>query len=62
MEFLNFLREEPMLAWLVFLVLPVTIVPVVSVLWHWMSGRGRAETPEQPVNEKNKHASETRLN
>lgn len=51
MEFLNFLREEPMMAWFVFLALLVTIVPTVSVLWRRMFGRGQAEVVMQPVRE-----------
>ncbi len=51
MEFLNFLREEPVMAWFVLLALLVTIVPAVSVLWRRMSGRGQAEAARQPVHE-----------
>ncbi len=51
MEFLRFLREEPVMAWFVFLALLLTIVPAVSVLWRRMSGRGQAEVARQPVHE-----------
>ncbi len=51
MEFLNFLREEPMMAWFVLLALLVTVVPAVSVLWRRMSGHGQAEAAKQPVHE-----------
>jgi hypothetical protein len=51
MEVLNFLREEPMMAWFVFLALLVTIVPAVSVLWRRMPGRGQDEAAKQPVHE-----------
>ncbi len=51
MEFLNFLREEPMMAWFMFLALLVIIVPVVSMLWRRISGRGQAEVAKQSVHE-----------
>ncbi len=51
MEFLNFLREEPVMAWFVFLALLVTIVPAASVLWRRMFGRGQAEVANQPAHE-----------
>ncbi len=51
MEFLNFLREEPMMAWFVFLALLVTIVPAASVLWRRMFGRSQAEVAKQPAHE-----------
>lgn len=39
MDFLNFLREDPVMAWLVFLGLLLAVVPVAAVLWRKMSGR-----------------------
>ncbi|MCR4299392.1 MAG: hypothetical protein NUV75_11715 [Gallionella sp.] len=51
MEFVSFLREEPMMAWFVFLALLVTIVPAASVLWRRMFGRGQAEVAKPPVHE-----------
>lgn len=47
MEFLNFLRAEPMMAWFVCLALLLTIVPVISVLWRRRSGRGQTEITKQ---------------
>lgn len=51
MELLNFLREEPMMAWFAFLALLVTLVPAVVVLWRRMFRRGQAEAAKQPVHE-----------
>lgn len=51
MEFLNFLREEPVMAWFVLIAFLVIIVPAVSVLWRRMSGRGQAEVAKRPVHE-----------
>ncbi|OGB23831.1 MAG: hypothetical protein A3I66_20775 [Burkholderiales bacterium RIFCSPLOWO2_02_FULL_57_36] len=48
MEFFNFLREEPEMAWFVLIALLVTIVPIVSVLWHKLSGRSPIDTAKQP--------------
>lgn len=48
MEFLNFLREEPVMAWLVFLGLLLTVVPAVTVLWRKISGRKTTEDVKQP--------------
>ena len=49
MEFLNFLREEPVMAWFVLIAFLVTIVPVASVLWHRMSGRNPVDAAKQPA-------------
>ena len=49
MEFLNFLREDPVMAWLMFLGLLLTVVPVVSVLWRKMSGRNLLDEVKQPA-------------
>ncbi|OGI45483.1 MAG: hypothetical protein A2151_09590 [Candidatus Muproteobacteria bacterium RBG_16_65_34] len=49
MEFLNFFREDPVMAWLVFLGLLVIIVPAASVLWGRMAGRNPVDTAKQPV-------------
>lgn len=51
MDFLNFLHEDPMMAWFAFLALLVTIVPAVSMLGRRMSGHGQAEVAKQPVHE-----------
>jgi hypothetical protein len=49
MEFLNFLREEPVMAFLVFLGVLLTVVPVAAVLWRKMSGRKPVPEVKQPV-------------
>ena len=49
MEFLNFLREEPVMAWLVFLGLLITIVPVAAVLWRKMSGSNSVAKATIPI-------------
>jgi DMSO/TMAO reductase YedYZ heme-binding membrane subunit len=49
MESLNFLREDPVIAWLVFLALLVTVVPMVSVLWRRLSGRSLVDAAKRPV-------------
>ncbi len=51
MEILNFLREEPTMAWFAFLALLVTIVPLASVLWRRMSGRSRTDAAKPPVHD-----------
>ena len=51
MEFFNFLHEEPIIAWFIFLAVLVTVVPTVSVLWRRMFGRGQIEVAKQPVHE-----------
>lgn len=49
MEFLNFLREEPVMIWFVLIALLVTVVPVASVLWHRMSARNLVDAAKQPA-------------
>jgi hypothetical protein len=49
MEFLNFLREDPVMAWLVFLGVLLTVVPAANVIWRKLSGRKTAEEVEQPM-------------
>jgi Flp pilus assembly protein CpaB len=51
MEFLNSLREEPVMAWLVFLGLLITVAPVAAVLWRKMSRSPPVEEVKQPVQE-----------
>lgn len=51
MGFLNFFREEPMMAWFAFLALLVTLVPAVAMLWRRMFRRGQAEAAKQPVHD-----------
>ncbi|MEO6197690.1 MAG: hypothetical protein ABIP58_06220 [Dehalococcoidia bacterium] len=46
---MNVLREDPLIAWFVFLALLITVVPAVSVLWRRMSGRNQPDAAEQPV-------------
>jgi len=53
MDFLNFLREELVMAWLVFLGVLITVVPGAAVLWRKMSGR-------KPVAEVNQSVQETK--
>lgn len=49
--YLNFLREEPVMGWFVFLALLVTAVPAASVLWRRIFRRNKAEEKKQPVHE-----------
>jgi hypothetical protein len=49
MDFLNFLREDPVMAWLVFLGLLLAVVPVAAVLWRKMSGRKPMEETREPA-------------
>ena len=51
MEFLNFLREEPVMGWFVLIALLVTVVSVASVFWRRMSGRSQVEVAKLPVHE-----------
>jgi len=48
---LNFLREEPVMGWFALIAFLVTIVPVASVLWRRMFGRGQTEVAKLPVHE-----------
>lgn len=49
MEFLNVLREDPVIMWLVFLGLLITIVPAALVLWGKISGRNPVDAENAPV-------------
>jgi NADH:ubiquinone oxidoreductase subunit 6 (subunit J) len=49
MEFLNFLRDDPVMAWLVFLGLLLTVVPVAAMLWRKMSGNTPVEEEKPPA-------------
>ncbi|MCR4346172.1 MAG: hypothetical protein NUV55_03045 [Sulfuricaulis sp.] len=51
MEFLNFLREEPVMGWFIFLALLVTVVPAASVLRRWIFRRNQAEVKKQTAPE-----------
>jgi len=51
MEIVNFLREEPTMAWFAFLALLVTVVPAVAVLWRKVFGRGQVKTVKPPVHD-----------
>ncbi|MCR4301682.1 MAG: hypothetical protein NUV51_08730 [Sulfuricaulis sp.] len=51
MEFLNFLREEPVMGWFIFLALLVTVVPAASVLWRRIFRRNQAEVKKQTAPE-----------
>ena len=45
MEFLNFLREQPVMAGLVLLALLIIIVPVANMLWKKMFGGNTTNFP-----------------
>lgn len=49
MELLNFLHEDPMIAWFAFLALLLILVPAASVLWRWMTGRNQPSTAMPPA-------------
>jgi hypothetical protein len=49
MEFLNFLRQDPVMAWLALLGLLVVVVPAALVLWGKMTGRNQGEVEKLPV-------------
>ena len=49
MEFLNFLRDDPVMACLVFLGLLLAVVPVAAVLWRKMFGRTPVDVLKPPV-------------
>lgn len=49
MDFLNFLREDPVMVWFVLILLLVTIVPVASMLWHRMSERRPVDAENPPA-------------
>jgi len=49
MEFLNFLHEDPVIAWLMLLGLLVTVVPAAWVLWCRLSGHRPVKAAKQPV-------------
>ncbi len=51
MEILNFLREEPVMGWFVFLALLIIVVPAASVLWRRIFRRNEAEEKTQPAPE-----------
>ena len=51
MEILNFLREEPVMGWFVFLALLIMVVPAASVLWRWIFRRNETEQKTRPVPE-----------
>jgi len=49
MEFVDILREDPVLAWLVFLGLLVTVLPAGLWLWGKISGRTADEAEISPM-------------
>jgi len=51
MDFLNFLREEPVMGWFALIVFLVTVVPLASVLWHRIFRRNQVEVVKQPAQE-----------
>lgn len=49
MDWLNFLKDDPVMAWFAFLVLLLIVVSVASVLWCRMAGRSQADVAKQPA-------------
>ena len=49
MDLLNFLKDDPVIAWFAFLALLLIVVPVVSASWRRMAGRGQADVAKQPA-------------
>lgn len=49
MELLNFLTDDPVMAWFAFLALLLIVVPAASVLWRRMAGRSQADVAKQPA-------------
>ncbi len=49
MELLNFLKDDPVIAWFSFLALLLIVVSVASVLWRRMAGRSQVDVAKQPA-------------
>ncbi len=49
MDWLNFLKDDPVMAWLAFLALMLIVVPAASVLWRRTHGRSQADVVKQPA-------------
>lgn len=48
---MNFLREDPVMGWFIFLALLVTVVPAASVLWRRKFRRDHVEVKKQTASE-----------
>lgn len=46
---MNFLREDPVLAWLVFLGLLLIVVPVAAMLWRKKPGHNPVDEMKHPA-------------
>lgn len=62
MEFWNVIREDPLVAWFIFLALLLTGVPAASMLWRRMTGREpkAAKQPERAT-ESTRFGNQTEL-
>jgi hypothetical protein len=49
MEFITFLRAEPVIGWFMFLAIMLIVVSVASVLWVKIAGRKPDEVAEAPM-------------
>ncbi len=49
MDWLNFLKDDPVMAWFAFLALLLIVVSVASVLWRRMAGRSKVNVAKQPA-------------
>ena len=49
MDWLNFLKDDPVMAWFAFLAFMLIVVSVASVSWRRMTGRSQADGAKQPV-------------
>ncbi len=49
MDWLNFLKDDPVIAWFAFLALMLIVVPGASVLWRRTHGRSQADVAKQPA-------------
>ncbi len=49
MDWLNFLKDDPVIAWFAFLALLLIVVPAASVLWRRMAGRSQVNVAKQPA-------------
>ena len=49
MDLLNFLKDDPVIAWFAFLASMLIVVSVASVLWHRRAGRSQGDVAEKPA-------------
>ncbi len=49
MYWLNFLKDDPVIAWFAFLALMLIVVPVASVSWRRMAGRSQIDVAKKPA-------------